>query len=199
MNKEYSTGTTYINDKEILSFLPKPSNKDINTLPQDYNKKRFYFDEECSESAIDIDEPEVISQRNRIWKGLTNLEDENIDKRDINPLRILSNHSDSRYNIWIFYKKEVDDNILKYCKENGIDGYIQIVKEIVENTFSNIKDIEMCIEEDPEIEEDYLLIKIRVEQEVKEALDSYERFVKEFVEEVPYPERNKIRLTYYLA
>jgi hypothetical protein len=54
----------------------------------------------------------------------------------------------------------------------------------------------MAVEEDPETGERWLLIAITVYGEVGEILEQYERYTEQWIAAVPWPERDKIRLSF---
>jgi len=83
-----------------------------------------------------------------------------------------------------------------FCMKEGILNYVPVATDIIEQSFQQIDKIGMAVEEDPETGEGWLLIAITVYGEVGEILEQYERYTEKWVDAVPWPERDKIRLSF---
>ena len=83
-----------------------------------------------------------------------------------------------------------------FCTKEGILNYVPVATEIIEQSFQQIDKIGMAVEEDPETGERWLLIAITVYGEVGEILEQYERYTEQWIAAVPWPERDKIRLSF---
>jgi hypothetical protein len=83
-----------------------------------------------------------------------------------------------------------------FCTKEGILNYVPVATEIIERSFQQIDKIRMAVEEDPETGERWLLIAITVYGEVGEVLEQYEQYTEQWVAAAPWPERDKIRLSF---
>ena len=90
----------------------------------------------------------------------------------------------------------IPPKVLPFCTTEGILNYVSVATEIIEQSFQQIDKIGMAVEEDPETGERWLLLAIRVYGEVGEILEQYERYTEQWVASVPWPERDKIRLSF---
>lgn len=86
-----------------------------------------------------------------------------------------------------------------FCMKEGILNYVPVATDIIEQSFQQIDKIGMAVEEDPETGEGWLLIDITVYGEVGEILEQYERYTEKWVDAVPWPERDKIRLSFNIT
>lgn len=83
-----------------------------------------------------------------------------------------------------------------FCLKEGILNYVPVATDIIEKSFQQIDKIGMAVEEDPETGERWLLIAITVYGEVGEILEQYDRYTEQWVDAVPWPGRDKIRLSF---
>jgi len=86
--------------------------------------------------------------------------------------------------------------VLSFCKQEGILNCLWGMIEIVKKSFERIDNIEVEMEEDPETGERWVLVSIIVEGIVEEILKEYDHYTEEFISKVPWPERDKIRLSF---
>ena len=56
--------------------------------------------------------------------------------------------------------------------------------------------INFSLENDPEIDEEWITLNVTVEGEIEEILDKYDKYTDNFVYEIPWPERDRIRFSY---
>ncbi len=93
-------------------------------------------------------------------------------------------------------KFEVTDEILRFCFRHYIVKHLRPIISLIEKSFPAFQEPCLEIEEDPESDEEWLTIDITVEGEVDEILECYNNYITAFVSSVPWPEREKIRLSY---
>ena len=93
---------------------------------------------------------------------------------------------------------ELNEEILAFSSKHGILAYITEVLTLLENSFTLIESINVKIVEDPEVGEEWLSFEVSVHGEVEEVLESYDKYVTQFVSKVPWPECDKIRLSYFI-
>ena len=86
--------------------------------------------------------------------------------------------------------------VLSFCTQERILNYFWVVAEIVKKSFHRIDNIETEIEEDPETGEKWVLVSIMVRGVVEEILEEYDHYTEGLISNVPWPERDKIRLSF---
>lgn len=62
--------------------------------------------------------------------------------------------------------------------------------------FPTYYDINFSLQKDYEIDDELVTIDVSIDGDIKEVLDSYDKYTENFVYEIPLPERDKIRLSY---
>ncbi|HKZ18010.1 MAG TPA: hypothetical protein VJ161_11185, partial [Geobacteraceae bacterium] len=86
----------------------------------------------------------------------------------------------------------------EFCNRNGILQYIPVASELIKRHFSNIQRIDSEILHDPDTEEQWLVINVQVKGEIEDILNMYDQYTGEWVSSVPWPEREKICLSYII-
>lgn len=84
----------------------------------------------------------------------------------------------------------------EFCKRYGVLQYIPVALEIIKRSFLDIQNIYTELLQDPDTDEQWLVINVEVKSEIEEVLDMYDNYTREWVSEVPWPEREKISLSY---
>lgn len=87
---------------------------------------------------------------------------------------------------------------LRFCIQQGLLKHLSDVVELIEKCFPSLQGLHLEPERDPETEEEWLVIDITVEDEVDNFLDRYNSYTDQLISLVPWPERDKIRLSYNL-
>lgn len=95
-----------------------------------------------------------------------------------------------------FPKGILTPEIIDFSTRQGIEDYLKVGITLVQGCFSPIRNIDLQLEEDPETGEEWVIINVTVQGEVGEVLDDYERYTEEWVTSVPWPEREKVCLSY---
>ena len=54
-------------------------------------------------------------------------------------------------------------------------------------------------EKDKEIDEEWITLDVTIEGEIEEILDKYDKYTDNFVYEIPWPERDRIRFIYNIV
>jgi len=83
-----------------------------------------------------------------------------------------------------------------FCNRQGIRTYVTVASDLLNQCFSNIWSVDSEILQDPETEEQLLVIHMEVKGEIEEVLDMYDKYTEGWVSRVPWPERAKISLSY---
>jgi len=91
---------------------------------------------------------------------------------------------------------QLNQNIADISIKKGLRQYLQTAFNIIYQRFPSIRDLRLLQEQDPETDEEWLLIDITVDGEIEEILDGYDGYVKKWVSSVPSSVRENIRLSY---
>lgn len=59
-----------------------------------------------------------------------------------------------------------------------------------------MQELHLQPEHDPETSEEWLVLDVTIQGDEEKVLDAYGRYIDRWVSAVPWPERNKIRLSY---
>lgn len=90
----------------------------------------------------------------------------------------------------------VSAELLDFCSRQGLLPYLPVSVELAKACFSSIQDLHLQQEHDPETGEEWLVIDIVIRGDEEQILNAYDRYTDLWVSAVPWPERNKIRLSY---
>jgi hypothetical protein len=89
-------------------------------------------------------------------------------------------------------------DLQEFCARLGILEYLAVAVDLARKCFPLVG--EPCVhpEQDPETGEEWLILDIRVRGEIDEVLDSYDLYTDLWISSVPWPEGEKIRLSYHI-
>jgi hypothetical protein len=93
----------------------------------------------------------------------------------------------------------LSDEVLLFCSRWQIFHMFQRALRLVQQSFHDLRSIEVQVEGDPESEEEWLVILVKLHCEIEAVLSMYDIYTKGFVRTVPWPVRDKIRLVYDLV
>ncbi|MDO9229624.1 MAG: hypothetical protein Q7U03_08670 [Syntrophales bacterium] len=85
-----------------------------------------------------------------------------------------------------------------FCNRQGIRKYVTVASDLLNQCFSNIRGVDSEVLQDPETEDQLLVIYVEVKGEIEAVLDMYDKYTEEWVSRVPWPERGKISLSYII-
>lgn len=88
-------------------------------------------------------------------------------------------------------------DISAFCTRLGIKKYLPIAVRIVAESFPTAGEVEIHPESDPESGEDWLVLQIAVSGTRTEIRRQYDRYVARKIEQIPWPQRDAIRLLHY--
>jgi hypothetical protein len=83
-----------------------------------------------------------------------------------------------------------------FCSRQGIRKYVTVASDLLNQCFSNIRGVDSEVLQDPDAEDQFLVIHLEVKGEIEAVLDMYDKYTEEWVSRVPWPERGKISLSY---
>ncbi len=90
----------------------------------------------------------------------------------------------------------LSDEILSFCSRWQIFNYFQRALRLAQQSFLDVTSIDVKVENDPESEDEWLLIVVQVQGEIGKVLEMYDTYTKRLVRAVPWPARDRIRLIY---
>ena len=82
-----------------------------------------------------------------------------------------------------------------FCAEHTLIKYLGLAEKLIKEHFTTVRKISFSVEYDPETSDQWVIADIEVYGEIDQVIAWEDEFVKEWVATVPYPERNKIRLS----
>jgi hypothetical protein len=93
-------------------------------------------------------------------------------------------------------KPNIAPDALAFCRQQGLLRYLLMVIELIKQCFPRIQEFYLRQEQDPETGEKWLTLDISLQGEVDAVLDSYDAYTSKLISIVPWPERDKFRLSY---
>lgn len=91
---------------------------------------------------------------------------------------------------------QVTPEIIEFCSRERITSYLPTAINSIERNFPSISELKIEVEQDPETDEEWLVLNVTIRGEVDEVLSQYDKYIDYWVSTVPWPERQKIRLLY---
>lgn len=91
------------------------------------------------------------------------------------------------------------EEVLQFCSEHRLFGYLQNTIKLVKQFFPFVQDITVEKDQDPETDDQWLIISATLGGNLKTALSSYNNYSRMFVKTVPWRGRTKIRFNYNLT
>ncbi len=82
-----------------------------------------------------------------------------------------------------------------FCAKRSLIKYLGLAEMLIREHFTTVRKISFSVEYDPETSDQWVIADIEVYGEIDQVIAWEDEFVKEWVATVPYPERNKIRLS----
>jgi hypothetical protein len=93
-------------------------------------------------------------------------------------------------------KARLNQDIENLSIEKDLSKFLHKAFDIIYHSFSFVRDVRLLQEQDPETDEEWILIDITVDGEIDEILDSYDNYVTKWVSTAPLDIRENIRLSY---
>jgi hypothetical protein len=90
------------------------------------------------------------------------------------------------------------DEIRSLSSQWQVASYLQKALRLAQTAFSGLEGIAVTAEDDPETDEKWIAVSVRVKGNIQDVLDMYDAYTRVYVESVPWPARDKIRLVYDL-
>jgi hypothetical protein len=88
------------------------------------------------------------------------------------------------------------EDLYDFCVRNDLAVYLSVAIGLIRDSFPTIKRLRLQLERDPDIEEEWILIDFDVQGEGEDILNQYNRYTEFWVRSVPWPQRDKIRVSF---
>lgn len=92
---------------------------------------------------------------------------------------------------------DLKPEVLKFGYENQIMEYMTISVNLIKKCFSSLQSISAEIMEDDESDDKWVVFNVYAKDEIEAILDMDDRYTEAWIKKVPWPERLKIRISYY--
>ena len=94
------------------------------------------------------------------------------------------------------FKTHLSPDILHFCSQQGLLGYLTIAVNLIERCFPTLQELHPHRETAPETGEEWLRLDVTLHGEIDEILEHYDKYTDLWVSLVPWPECDKIQLSY---
>lgn len=88
-----------------------------------------------------------------------------------------------------------DDEVILFCRNESLIKYLGLTESLIRKHFSTARKISFSLEYDPETSEKWVIADAKISGEIDQIIEWEDNFVRDWVASVPYPEREKIRLS----
>ena len=92
--------------------------------------------------------------------------------------------------------QDFSEAVSSYCREQGLREQVANAIDLVQQVFSSIEAISVNLAEDPDGEDERVVIGVSVASSADKAFAEYEQFVTLWVDSAPWAARRLIRLSY---
>jgi hypothetical protein len=88
-----------------------------------------------------------------------------------------------------------NDEAVFFCSEHSLIWYLQLIEDLISEHFPTVQKISFSLDYDPETSDKWVNADIEISGDVSQVIEWEDSFITEWVSQVPYPERDKIRLS----
>jgi hypothetical protein len=88
-----------------------------------------------------------------------------------------------------------EHEVILFCADQSLIKYLNLAEDLIKEHFITVQKINFTVECDPEIPDKWVIADVAVAGEIDQVLEWENGFIKDWVTFVPYPEREKIRLS----
>jgi len=96
----------------------------------------------------------------------------------------------------MLHGKPVPDDVLQFCEQEGILEYLRLADELIARHFPSASALAVEMQVDPETGDEAAIVRPRVSGTVDDLLKRSQRYTADWVAQVPWPQREKISITY---
>lgn len=91
---------------------------------------------------------------------------------------------------------QLTDDLYDFCIRYDLSACLSVALGLLRDSFPSVKRLRLQLEKDPDISEEWILIDFDVQGEGEDILDQYDRYTERWVRSVPWPQRDKIRVSF---
>ena len=88
-----------------------------------------------------------------------------------------------------------DDQAIFFCVKQSLIWHMQLVEDLIKKHFPTVQKISFSLDYDPETSDEWINADIEITGDINQVIEWEDGFIAEWVSEVPYPKRDKIRLS----
>ena len=85
--------------------------------------------------------------------------------------------------------------MILFCQDESLIKYLGLIESLIKKHFHTVHKISFSTEHDPETSDKWVTAVVEISGEIDQIIEWEDNFVKEWVASVPYPQREKIRLS----
>ena len=197
---------------KLIHTIPFPLGATLTTtLTYDYDKNCFFTQDENNFLMSESEKRSI--NTSLLYKNLSNhLFDETFEDvycwysniignegyLDIYTSWMMSLVNISKHSFFPQYENNLhhlSQEIIQNCEKWGIKKYLYIAIDMLKTHFKDLKDFDITIEHDMEIDEEWVALEKTVEGDIEEVYNKYDKYSENLVFSVPWPERDRIRLS----
>jgi hypothetical protein len=97
------------------------------------------------------------------------------------------------------YETPLSEDLFSFCFRQNIFGSLQVSVGLIRTCFPSVREVMLQPERDPDTGEEWLVLDFGIVGEIEEILNRYDKYTDLWVKSVPWPEREKIRLSYNIV
>lgn len=87
------------------------------------------------------------------------------------------------------------DEAVLFCADQSLVGYLRLIEDLIDKHFPTVQKISFSLNYEPETSDKWVNANTEISGDVSQVIEWEDSFITEWVSEVPYPERDKIRLS----
>ena len=93
----------------------------------------------------------------------------------------------------------LSDELANFCSAHGLLSYIPVAVELIERCFPSLQELRLLHEQDPETDEEWLVLDITLQGDEEPVLEANDRYTDSWVAAVPWEIQQKVRLSYNIT
>ncbi|MBU0995365.1 MAG: hypothetical protein KJ737_22950 [Proteobacteria bacterium] len=197
-NSEYS----HFNSGFIAFSFLKPQLKINYESSSDITSEKIFISHEEAQSDNSSSSINLIDKYRSLLKILSYQVSEDKDnflKEDLGSSEQIKTYLTDLFIAYRLFHDELSEkDISDFCLKNNLLIHLRIAVDIAKESFSNYRNIHFSLEGDPETDEQWISFNLDVEGDIESIFEEYQNYNKNLIKNIPWPERDLIRLNYNL-
>jgi len=87
------------------------------------------------------------------------------------------------------------NEVILFCQDESLIKYLGLIESLIKKHFHTVHKISFSTEHDPETSDKWVTAVVEISGEIDQITEWEDNFVRDWVTSVPYPQREKIRLS----